>query len=388
MTLLSKYKQYSNFITFLEHISTPKHNTLTESIIAGFNIIMEGEFLNQYGSSFEKYTHNPSREEIKQIASNPTELKKYFYGILIKLIDNDYTDIDEAENVFSECVRFLENNPNIITNFDLTYSNLESYVHLFVYRYVHSKHTNKQKIVETPELIKNPDTTIIDKSEEYESETANQGNVLDSAIEWTADALATRLAKKPNGSVDDIKHEKLYNSYYKFLQNYAYTNNSDQSNDESESILEKKAIRDELILKKMKQYQNFVRSMGKILTSQEYKFKKVLGDEFNPENILIKFKQMTSTPPEGSKKLVATSENIKYLLGDKIYDIIYSLPPQQKQINKIDELESELNQLSNLRTKKTRVGAMITDQTQNNGEVDEKTGNTLITLLKKFHKGE
>ena len=385
MTLLSKYKQYSNFITFLEHISTPKHNTLTESIIAGFNIIMEGEFLNQYGSSFEKYTHNPSREEIKQIASNPTELKKYFYGILIKLIDNDYTDIDEAENVFSECVRFLENNPNIITNFDLTYSNLESYVHLFVYRYVHSKHTKKQKIVETPELIKNPDTTIIDKSEEYESETANQGNVLDSAIEWTADALATRLAKKPDGSVDDAKHEKLYDSYYKFLQNYAYKKDSTGASEEGadagagagESALEKKEKRTELVYNKTKALQRFVISLSKIFGTQEDKFKKILGEDFDPNEVLMKFKEMKAAPPENSNKILANSENIKKVLGDKLYDIIYSLAPQQKQIDIIDRFEEDIKGLNDVRTGTKRVGATLDELKGSQGQdpnVDMKTG--------------
>lgn len=242
-----------------------------------------------------------------------------------------------------------------------------------------------------------------DKSEEYEAENEKHGGILDSAIDWTADALATRLAKKPDGSVDDAKHEQLYNSYYKFLQNYAYAKDSGKSDASalstaegenatpstgSESALEKKSTRDALITKKVRQYQNFVTSLGKILLGQSDKFKKVLGEDFNPEEVLLKFKEMTASPPKGtSRKILANSENIKKLLGDKLYNIIYALPPQQKQIDNIDATESDISKLEDVRTKEQRVGSSMDGKSQD-PNVDMKTGKALIELLKKFHTGE
>ena len=238
-----------------------------------------------------------------------------------------------------------------------------------------------------------------DKSEEYEAENEKHGGVLDSAIEWTADALATRLAKKPDGSVDDAKHEKLYDSYYKFLQNYAYKKDSTGASEEGadagagagESALEKKEKRTELVYNKTKALQRFVISLSKIFGTQEDKFKKILGEDFDPNEVLMKFKEMKAAPPENSNKILANSENIKKVLGDKLYDIIYSLAPQQKQIDIIDRFEEDIKGLNDVRTGTKRVGATLDELKGSQGQdpnVDMKTGKALIELLKKFHSGE
>lgn len=248
-------------------------------------------------------------------------------------------------------------------------------------------------------------SAFADKSGDYEDETEKQGGVLDSAIEWTADALATRMAKNPDGSVDDAKHEKLYDAYYKFLEKYAYSKDAGKSDAEaldtaeeqsgagsSESALEKTEARKALITKKVKQYQNFVTSVGKILLSQGDKLKQVLGEDFNPEETLLKFKGMTASPPKGTdRKVLATGENIKKLLGDKLYNIIYGLPAQKQQIDNIDATEAEISGLEDVRTKTKRVGSTLDEVRGKHGQdstVDMKTGKALIELLKKFHTGE
>lgn len=204
-----------------------------------------------------------------------------------------------------------------------------------------------------------------DKNEQREEASAGAKAKLDKIINKTADYLADQ-----NAGNDGAKYDELFDLYKSYLSNMIDKSDSDsvdsdsvdsdKASTSSESVTELAEKRKELLWSKTRKWQSLAVSLNKLASKLDASGQlKEIDPSLSAEVIARGLKSLTPVAKEGAKKRgddsvskTANSQNLKAVLGDTLYDLIYK--QKSDVIAQLDEIDKELANLSNVRTVKNR----------------------------------
>lgn len=228
-----------------------------------------------------------------------------------------------------------------------------------------------------------------DTREEKETNANNAKNIIDEAIKQTAHYLAQK-----NAPEDDDEYERLNGLYTKYLTNMIDKQDANEDapatqadkpviGGNGESVTELANARKDLLWSKTRKWQSLAKSLNILANKLEQNGTlQQIDPSISAESIGNGLKSLTPAAKEGAKKRggesiakTANSTNLKEVLGDALYELVYK--QKAGNIDELDNIDAELSNLSNVRTKTDRRASASTDV-----NISDKDKKTLEELLK------
>ena len=220
-------KPYIQLTTFIESLSRDSNKLLIESINEGINVIIEGAFLDKYksDSTLMRYQKIPSLSILRNLVDSDKydEIKNYIFMDIIQTVDSKYpnrSDDGEAEALYSKCIEYLANHPNIIKSYNPQYP-LNNYVLKFIINPVITtieKHKDSISGKEEAEVIKNRNNVIKNELKDESSDNDTQSNEFQDAISSSINMLINDMLDNdelpaPEESIKKLIELELENAY-------------------------------------------------------------------------------------------------------------------------------------------------------------------------------